>query len=120
MAVMKRSRTLVLAALMALFPALCGGCRSASHSQKVIGVSVLTMTHQFFIDITDALKAEAAKNGYDVLIVSGEFDIARQDKQVKDFLVRRVDAIVLCPCDSKAVGPVIQDANAAGVPVFTV
>src|SRR4029077_15160119 len=43
-----------------------------------------------------------------------------QDKQVQDFLVRRVDAIVLSPCDSKAIGESIRAANAAGVPVFTV
>ena len=38
---------------------------------------------------------------------------------MKDFIVQRVSAIVLCPCDSKAIGPVIQEANAAGIPVFT-
>ena len=30
------------------------------------------------------------------------------------------DAIVLAPCDSKAVGTVIAEANKAGIPVFTV
>jgi ribose transport system substrate-binding protein len=38
---------------------------------------------------------------------------------VKDFIVQRVAAIVLCPADSKAIGPAIQEANAAGIPVFT-
>jgi ribose transport system substrate-binding protein len=33
--------------------------------------------------------------------------------------VRKVAAIVLTPCDSKAIGPAIQEANAAGIPVFT-
>src|SRR5262249_41277006 len=28
-------------------------------------------------------------------------------------------AIVLCPCDSRAIGPAIEEANAAGIPVFT-
>ena len=50
---------------------------------------------------------------------SGEFDVARQQDQVKDFIVKRVAAIVLCPCDSRSIGPAIQEANAAGVPVFT-
>ena len=26
---------------------------------------------------------------------------------------------MLCPCNSKGIGPVIQDANKAGIPVFT-
>ncbi len=96
------------------------GCHSEPSSKKVIGVSVLTRKHQFFIDIGNALTEEANKHGYDVVIVTGEFDVATQNKQVEDFLVSRVDAIVLSPCDSKAIGPVIAAANAKSVPVFTV
>src|SRR5919108_481439 len=61
-----------------------------------------------------------ARHGYEVLVVSGENDAARQNQQVEDFVARRVDAIVLSPCDSKAVGQSVRKANAAGVPVFTV
>jgi ribose transport system substrate-binding protein len=114
---LKIIRSALLAAMFATFAA---GCGANAGPRKVIGVSVLTVSHQFFNDITSALTAEANKHGYDVIVVSGEFDVAKQDKQVKDFLVRRVDAIVLSPCDSKAIGPVIQEANRAGVPVFTV
>jgi len=110
----------LFAVVAATLPALVIGCASDAKPKKLIGVSVLTLTHPFFIEISNSLTAEAAKHGYDVLLVSGEFDVAKQDKQVKYFLVRRVDAIVLCPCESKAIGPVIQEANAAGVPVFTV
>jgi ribose transport system substrate-binding protein len=85
----------------------------------VIGLSVLTLTNPFFKEIADSLTAEAGKHGYEVAVVSGEFDPARQQNQVKDFIVRKVAAIVLCPCDSKAIGPAIQEANAAGIPVFT-
>ncbi|MDA0838999.1 MAG: substrate-binding domain-containing protein [Planctomycetota bacterium] len=84
-----------------------------------IGLSVLTLTNPFFKVIADNMKEEGAKHGYEVLINSGEFDVARQQNQVKDFIVKEVSAIVLCPCDSKAIGPAIQEANAAGIPVFT-
>ena len=90
-----------------------------SHAKKTIGVSVLTLTNPFFKVIGDTLTEEAAKHGYEVIVTSGEFDVAKQQNQVKDFIVRGVGAIVLCPCDSKAIGPVIQEANAAGIPVFT-
>jgi ribose transport system substrate-binding protein len=96
------------------------GCSRNHYGKKTIGVSVLTLTHPFFQEIGKALTAEANQHGYDVVLVSGENDVNKQDKQVKDFLVRGVDAIVLTPCDSKAIGPVIGAANAAGVPVFTV
>jgi ribose transport system substrate-binding protein len=84
-----------------------------------IGLSVLTMTNPFFKTIADSMIAEARKHGYDVFVTSGEFDVAKQQNQVKDFIVKRVVAIVLCPCNSKAIGPAIQEANEAGIPVFT-
>src|SRR5690349_5064884 len=92
---------------------------TAPAKKGTIGVSVLTLTNPFFKVIGDSLTEEAKKSGYDVQLVSGEFDVARQQNQVKDFLVKKVAAIVLCPCDSKAIGPAIKEANDAGVPVFT-
>jgi ribose transport system substrate-binding protein len=106
--------------LIVLILPLCAGCGDAKPPKRTIGLSLLTLTNPFFKEIADTMTEEAAKHGYDVIVVSGDQDVAKQDKQVKDFLVRKVDAIVLCPCDSKAIGPVIQEANAAGVPVFTV
>lgn len=92
---------------------------SPTPTKGVIGLSVLTLTNPFFKVIADSLTAEAARQGYAVSVVSGEFDPARQQNQVKDFIVRKVSAIVLTPCDSKAIGPAIQEANGAGIPVFT-
>ncbi|GIW94613.1 MAG: periplasmic sugar-binding protein of ABC transporter [Pirellulaceae bacterium] len=92
---------------------------SSQATRGTIGLSVLTLTNPFFKVIADTMQAEAAKYGYEVIVTSGEFDVARQQNQVKDFIVRRVSAIVLCPCDSRAIGPAIQEANAAGIPVFT-
>lgn len=112
-----RVRSLLL--VVALLGAGCGTDEPAP-ARRVIGVSLLTLTNPFFIEIADGLKEEAAKHGYEVIVVSGENDAARQNQQVEDFVARRVDAIVLSPCDSKAVGQPVRKANAAGVPVFTV
>jgi ribose transport system substrate-binding protein len=92
---------------------------SPAKPRGTIGLSVLTLTNPFFKEIGDTMKEEAAKHGYDVQVVSGEFDVARQQNQVNDFIVRKVAAIVLTPCDSKAIGSSILEANAAGIPVFT-
>ena len=89
------------------------------NTKGIIALSVLTLTNPFFKVIADSMTQEAAKYGYEVLVTSGEFDVARQQNQVKDFIVKQVSAIVLCPCDSKAIGPAIQEATDAGIPVFT-
>lgn len=91
----------------------------AKSSKGTIGVSVLTLTNPFFKVIADNITAEARKRGYDTTVTSGEFDVARQQNQVKDFIVKKAAAIVLCPCDSRSIGPAIEEATAAGVPVFT-
>jgi ribose transport system substrate-binding protein len=100
-------------------PSPGGSTNKAATKKGTIGVSVLTSINPFFNVIGDNLKAELAKSGYDAVVQSGEFDVARQQQQVRDFIVARCVAIVLCPCDSKAIGPVIQEANKAGIPVFT-
>lgn len=83
-------------------------------------MSLLTLDNPFFKVIGDTITAEGKKQGYEALVVSADKDVARQGNQIKDFIVRKVSAIVLSPCDSKAIIPVIQEANAAGIPVFTV
>lgn len=88
--------------------------------KPTIGVSLLTMTNPFFRELGDAMKDEAAKHQMEVILTAGEFDPAKQHHQVSDFITRRVDAIVLSPCDSKSIGTAIAEANKAGIPVFTV
>ncbi len=90
-----------------------------STATRTIGLSVLTMNNPFFKEIADTMADAASKRGYDVIAVSGDNDPAKQQNQVKDFIVKKVNAIVLCPCDSKAVAPAIREATAAGIPVFT-
>ena len=85
----------------------------------VIGVSVLTTTNPFFNQLSGAIVEEAAEHNYKVIVASGELNPQKQDEQVDDFITKQVNAIVLCPCDSKAVGATIQKANRAGIPVFT-
>jgi ribose transport system substrate-binding protein len=88
-------------------------------SKGTIGFSALTLTNPFFQVIADQMKAEAAKSGYDLLVVSAERDVKQQADQVNEFIVKGVSAIVLNPCDSQSIGPAIAKANAAGIPVFT-
>ncbi|MGE3309220.1 MAG: substrate-binding domain-containing protein [Limisphaerales bacterium] len=89
-------------------------------SSGTIGVSLLTLDNPFFKVIGDNIQAEGLKRGYQSIVVSGDKDVAKQGNQIKDFIVKKVSAIVLSPCDSKSIVPVIQEANAAGIPVFTV
>ncbi len=85
-----------------------------------IGVSLLTLKNPFFKVIGDHITSEAQKHGYETIVLSADEDVAKQSNQVKDFIVKEVSAIVLSPCESRSIVPVIQEANAAGIPVITV
>ena len=93
---------------------------TAPKSRGTIGVSLLALDNPFFQVIGDNITSEGKKHGYTTIVVSGDKDVAKQSNQIKDFIVKKVSAIVLSPCDSKSIIPVIQEANAAGIPVFTV
>lgn len=86
---------------------------------KRIGVTLLTREHEFYRELEAGLREAAGKLGYQLTITSGDFDLAKQQSQIENFVVQRVDAIVVCPADSKGIGPAIEQANQAGIPVFT-
>ncbi len=93
--------------------------QNGGESKGVIAYSTLTSNNPFFNVISSNLEAEAEATGYEVIVVSGDEDPKKQSDQIKNFIAQQVSAIVLNPCDSKSVGPAIEEANAAGIPVFT-
>jgi ribose transport system substrate-binding protein len=110
----------IFAALLlgALF--VTSGCQGRGKSgAKRIGVTLLTREHVFYKDLEAGLKDAADKRGYELTITSGDFDLAKQQSQIENFIVQGVDAIIVCPADSKGIGPAIERANQANIPVFT-
>ena len=94
----------------------CGGKDSSEEgkntsSKGTIGVSVLTLGNPFFSVIAENIKSEAAKNGYDVIVVDGNRNVQKQANQIDDFLTKGVAAIVLNPCDRISTGAAIKKAN---------
>lgn len=96
------------------------GCSKSSNTgKKRIGVVLQTRAHQFYKDLEEGLKKEAEKYGYELVIVSAEFDINKQISQIEDMIAQRVSALIICPADSKGIGIGVKKANQAGIPVFT-
>ncbi|GAC1655067.1 MAG: substrate-binding domain-containing protein [Vulcanimicrobiaceae bacterium] len=129
---MSYSRFLAGAALAALTLAACNGKStttttsttttggaSPGTSSKTIGVSIQNREAQFYQDMENGMKAEATKYGYTLVIVDANRDNSHQQSQVEDFISKKVDAIVLTPFDSQAIGSAIAEANTANIPVFT-
>ena len=122
---MKKIIYMLVMPIIGLLFTSCGGevqnvnSQGESESKGTIGVSVLTLGNPFFNVIAEGVKEEAAKHGYDVVVVDGDRDVQKQANQIDDFLTKGVAAIILNPCDRQSIGPAIEKANRAGVPVFT-
>jgi ribose transport system substrate-binding protein len=91
----------------------------AGHPAKTIGVSIQNREAQFYQDMENGMRSEAQKYNYRLIVVDANRDNAKQQSQVEDFISNRVDAIVLTPYDSTAIGSAIAEANRAKIPVFT-
>ncbi len=91
-----------------------------AEARGTIGVSLMTLTNPFFKVIGDSITADADQLGYATVVLGADYDPEKQANQVNDFIVQEVSAIVLAPYDSKAIGPAIENADRAGIPVFTV
>jgi ribose transport system substrate-binding protein len=122
--IMKKKMYIFIISLLTLGIIGCGEAGTSSVDQEseskgTIGVSVLTLGNPFFNVIAEGVKEEAAKHGYEVVVVDGDRDVQKQANQIDDFLTKGVAAIILNPCDRQSIGPAIEKANKAGVPVFT-
>lgn len=115
----KKLSVLLIVLSVSLLLTSCNKNQNKKKYKKTIGVSLLTRGHIFYRDLEDGLKEEAKKNNYELIITSGEWDLSKQISQIEDFISSKVDAIIVCPVDSKGIGSGIEEANKAGIPVFT-
>ncbi|MDQ3129814.1 MAG: substrate-binding domain-containing protein [Acidobacteriota bacterium] len=96
-----------------------GNSSAGGAAKKRIGVSLLTREDDFYRELEAGLQEAARLNNYELIIQSGDKDLSKQQSQIDNFLVQKVDAIIVCPTDTQGIAPAIERANAAQVPVFT-
>ena len=117
----RKGLVLLLAVTFVAGIAMLSGCpkKGGGKKGKVIGVSLLVTTHDFYKDLQAGLEEGAKEKGFELKILSGEKDVNKQISQMKDFVTQGVDAIIVCPADTKSIGAGVKEANDAKIPVFT-
>lgn len=88
--------------------------------ELTIGVSISTLSNPAFIDLKDEIERYAKSKGSKVQITDAQNDTAKQSNDVEDFVQKKVDALIINPCDSSAITPAVKSANEAGIPVVCV
>lgn len=82
-----------------------------------IGVAFETLQTEFWVAALNRLRADTKARGITMLEAVADGDPNKQFEQVRTFINRRVDGIVIVPKDGKTVIPMIRAANAARIPI---
>lgn len=125
---MKNALRCVMVLLASLILAGCGKPGEASSNDTptpgtsagkklTVGVAFETLQTEFWVAGFDAIKAELQKRNIEMLEAVSDSDANRQLQQVKTFISRGVDGIILVPKDAKTCIPMIRAANAAKIPI---
>jgi ribose transport system substrate-binding protein len=115
-----RTGALALSVAVTLASAGCHrGAGEGATKRRVVGVSLLTQTHAFYKELEDGLREAAKARDLDLIVVACEMDPAKQAAQIEDFVAERVNAILVAPCDSSAIGPHLTGPERANIPVFS-
>lgn len=128
---MKRTRTMVVMALILLLAA-CGGNdgNNASGNDKntdagdkqdmKVGIAVNTLNNPFFVDLKEGAEETAEEEGIDLVVTDSQGDPGKQMSDVENLLQQGIDLLILNPVDSDAAGQAALLANDQNVPVITV
>ncbi len=94
-----------------------GSSTTPSAAKLTIGVVFETLQTEAWVAAWEKLKSECVRHNATMLEAVADGDANRQLEQVKNFINRKVDGIVIVPKDAKTVIPMIKAANAANIPV---
>ncbi len=100
-------------------PAVQSSTELSPNAGALIGVSLYSRRSQNQLDLEAGLRASAAQFGFSLLMEDADTDPARQNEQLKSFIDKKVDAILVNPTDTAAIKDTLLAASAAGIPVVT-
>lgn len=110
------------AAATGLLAASITGLSAAAHAQDLtIASSMPALEFPFFVHMQSALAdAAAATGGITLIETDGQNQTTKQTLDVEAAIIQGVDGIIISPIDAVAMGPALQQAVDAGIPVITI
>lgn len=93
---------------------------SGGSGEKRIGLSLSTLNNPFFVQVRAGAQQEATRLGVKLTVTDAQNDASQQANQVQNFTSTGMDAIIVNPVDSDALGSAVRGANQADIPVVAV
>ena len=134
---MKKFVALLLAMIMVLSLAACGGKKAEEPAKEpapsqeqtqtpevkeggTIGVCIYKFDDAFMTTYRNALQAILEDKGYTVTVVDGNNDQAKQNEQINTFITQGVDALIINPVMTSAAATIISTVKSAGIPTVLI
>jgi ribose transport system substrate-binding protein len=120
----KKIISLVIALLVLVsMTAFAGGEKEKAPAEKVtkekmtVGFSLWTMEYTFFQNVEKGVRDACADLGYEYIMIDQNADPTKMVQDINTLVGQGVDGIVITPVDPGAIGPAVQNARDAGIPV---
>jgi ribose transport system substrate-binding protein len=105
--------------IIVLVPAFlfAGGGEPKEKEGITIGFSLWTMEFTFFQNLEAGVRGACEDYGYEYIMIDQNSDPQKMVQDINALVGQKVDGIVITPVDPGAIGPAVQNARDAGIPV---
>ena len=140
---MKKLLAITLAACMMLTLVACGGGASSSAAPAStpassapasvadsvseatpaggkVGICIYKFDDNFMTTYRNALQEILEGKGYEVTVVDGNNDQAKQTEQINTFITQGVDALIINPVMTSAAAQIVSTVKDAGIPTVLI
>jgi len=113
----KKILLFVLAALLIVPFSLFASDREPADEGITIGFALWTMEYTFFQNLEAGVRGACEDFGYEYIMMDQNSDPQKMVQDINALVGQKVDGIVITPVDPGAIGPAVQNARDAGIPV---
>jgi ribose transport system substrate-binding protein len=85
-----------------------------------IGFSQVTLQSPFYVELKAGAEAAAKAGGDEIVFLDANGDVNKQNNDIQDLITRGMNVLIINPVNPDAVGPSLEAAKAASIPVITV
>lgn len=85
-----------------------------------IGFAQCTLASPFYVSMKDAVEEYAKELGVELVVVSADDDVTKQNNDINDMITGGIDALIVNPINAEGIAPAIEACTKAEIPVITV
>jgi len=117
---MNFKKTMLVALSLLVLLSLSINFALAAEEKPLIAFSQSTMNHPWRVTLTNDMQYWAEKMNIDFIWADGNNDAANQLADCEDLIAKKPDVLIITPLQAKALTPVVDLCNKAGVPLIVI